>query len=58
MPIQVFEIGRSAVLGGYGSSHAVSTSRGRPAVVHGPFKVVEGGAGRSVLQIPDAVGAT
>lgn len=58
--IEVFEIGGSGVLGsGGGSPHAVSTSRSRPAVVHGPFEVDKAGAGtrRSVLQVPDAVGA-
>jgi hypothetical protein len=54
MSVNVFKIGRPAVLG---VPHAVSTSRSRPTVVHGSFKIVEAGARGSILQVADALGA-
>jgi hypothetical protein len=54
MSIEVLKVGGSVVLG---VPHTVSTSRSRPAVVHGSFKVVEARAWGSVLQVADALGA-
>ncbi|KAI6757177.1 hypothetical protein HG531_003002 [Fusarium graminearum] len=54
MSIEVFKIDGSVVLG---VPHTVSTTRSRPAVIHGPLKVVEAGAWGSVFQVADALGA-
>lgn len=54
MSIEVFKIDGSVILG---VPHTVSTTRSRPAVIHGSLKVVEAGTWGSVLQIADALGA-